>query len=204
VPRKISPRSKQRRGYHQRLIDTREPLERCLIVCEGGQTEPNYFRSFGVVSAKITVLGVGANTLSLVEQAITLSERDEYDQVWCVFDRDSNPLQNFKSAFQLAEKHGIRIAYSNEAFELWYLLHFHYRDTAMSRRDYATRLSELLGSKYEKNRRDLYELLRSQQEVAIRNAKRLLAQYNPLEPATANPSTSVHLLVEQLNRFVRW
>mgnify|MGYP000447414532 FL=1 len=149
MPRKKSRPSKQRRGYHQRLIDTREPFERFLIVCEGEQSEPNYFRSFRVLSAKITVRGVGANTLSLVEEALRLSRDEEYEQACCVFDLDSNPLQNFKAAFQLSKRHNIHIAYSNEAFELWYLLHFHYRDTAMSRKEYPTRLSELLGSKYE-------------------------------------------------------
>jgi hypothetical protein len=74
----------------------------------------------------------------------------------------------------------------------------------MARIDYGVRLSELFGSKYEKNRDDIYHLLKPRQETALRNARRLLTQYDPLVPATANPSTTVHLLVEQLNRFVRW
>jgi hypothetical protein len=41
------------------------------------------------------------------------------------------------------------------------------------------------------------------QSQAIKNSKRLLEQYNPPQPAIDNPSTTVHLLVEELNKFVR-
>jgi len=144
----------------------------------------------------------GFNTVSLVKRAIKLSREVEYDQVWCVFDRDSFPAQHFNLALRLAEQHAIRVAYSNEAFELWYLLHFHYYDAAMSRADYGNMLNNLLGMQYRKNRDDMYDLLRSRQVDAMRNAKRLLEQYNPSNPALDNPSTTVHLLVEELNRFI--
>ncbi|MGD1701532.1 RloB domain-containing protein [Dapis sp. BLCC M229] len=57
--------------------------------------------------------------------------------------------------------------------------------------------------KYEKNRDAMYEILASMQPKAIKNAKNLLEQYYPSDPANDNPSTRVHLLVKQLNRFVR-
>jgi len=41
-----------------------------LIVCEGEQTEPNYFESFQTSGVKIKVIGKGKNTLSLVNDAI--------------------------------------------------------------------------------------------------------------------------------------
>jgi len=147
---------KHRRGYFPRNVDTREVRERFLIVCEGEKTEPNYFLSFRVPGKVIEVRGYGCNTIFLVERAIDLSQQEEYNQVWCVFDRDSFPAQDFNEAFSLAKRNRIQIAYSNEAFELWYLLHFNYYDTAMSRNDYCTKLSALLGRKYEKNQDDMY------------------------------------------------
>jgi hypothetical protein len=194
---------KPRRGYFPRNVDSREVRERFLIVCEGGKTEPNYFLSFRVPRDVIEVQGYGYNTVSLVQKAIDLSQQEEYDQVWCVFDRDSFPAQNFNEAFSLAKRNKIQIAYSNQAFELWYLLHFNYYDTAMSRNDYCTKLSALLGRKYEKNQDDMYTLLESKQDTAIQNAQRLLDQYKPLVPENADPSTTVHLLVTQLNRFIK-
>ena len=45
-----------------------------------------------------------------------------FDQVWCVFDRDpsrvNNTAQRFNAALRLAEKEDIKVAYSNECFEL--------------------------------------------------------------------------------------
>ncbi len=32
------------RGYGERVVDKRDPIQRFLIVCEGEKTEPNYFR----------------------------------------------------------------------------------------------------------------------------------------------------------------
>jgi hypothetical protein len=81
----------------------------------------------------IDIHGIGDNTIRIVEEAIRLKEKDNYDQVWCVFDRDSFPPNRFNAAFILAGENSIKIAYSNEAFELWYLLHFNYYDSAMSR-----------------------------------------------------------------------
>ena len=91
-----------------------------LIVCEGERTEPNYFRAFRLAGdvRGIDVRGEGYNTTRLVEAAIEYARQGDYDQVWCVFDRDSFPAQNFNEAIALAERQGFQVAYSNEAFEL--------------------------------------------------------------------------------------
>jgi len=121
--------------------------------------------------------------------------------VWCVFDRDYCQAGDFNAAIARAESSGIRVAYSNEAFELWYLLHFHYYDTGVSRSRYAAKLSDWFGHPYQKNSSTIFEELHDRQAAAIRNAERLLSQYSPLNPVADNPSTTVHKLVEQLNRF---
>ena len=145
---------------------------------------------------------MGDNTIRIVEEAVRLKEKDNYDQVWCVFDRDSFPPEKFNAAFILAEENNIEIAYSNEAFELWYLLHFNYYDSAMSRKQYGEKLSELLGYKYEKNSDSIYDKLLEKQSTAIKNAEKLLTIHTPLNPEKANPSTKVHILVKELNKFV--
>ena len=61
-----------------------------------------------------------------------------FDRVWVVFDRDD--FNDFNEAIALAERKGYKAAWSNEAFELWYLLHFIYLDTAISRADYIKKL----------------------------------------------------------------
>ena len=203
--RRRASRSRRNLPYRERVVDVRDPIQRFLIVCEGERTEPNYFRRFRVPKEiiEIDVQGFGYNTRSLVNKAMELMQEDDYDQVWCVFDRDSFPAEDFNAAISLAKQYGIGVAYSNEAFELWYLLHFHYYDTGIARADYIVKLSELLGRRYEKNSRDMYDVLESRQGVAIRNARQLLALYTPCRPAEDNPSTTVHLLVEELATFVR-
>jgi hypothetical protein len=198
-------RKNQRWGYSQRKVEILEPIQRFLIVCEGQKTEPHYFNGFRVPKdiVELDIRGTGYNTIRLVEKAIELKDVEKYDQVWCVFDRNSHPAHHFKGALELADKNDISVAYSNQSFELWYLLHFDYCDTATHRKDCCRRLNRRLGRRYEKNGETLYDDLKPLQQDAIRNATRLLAQYDPRDPERDNPSTTVHLLVIELNKFIR-
>ena len=198
-----NPPWQRSKGFRARKVDTRNLRQRILIVCEGAKTEPNYFRGFRVNRQiyEIDIQGIGYNTASLVKKAVSLKEKDDYDQVWCVFDRDSFPAQDFNAAFEIASHHDINIAYSNQAFELWYLLRFHYYDSAIQRKEYCEMLSERLGHKYEKNSETIYDELLSQQTTAIRNAEKLYSNYKPCQPERDNPSTTVHLLVKALNEL---
>lgn len=188
-----------------RAVNTRPMRPRFLIVCEGKQAEPNYFRRFRVNATVIDlqVIGLGNNTLSLVERTCELMREDDYAQVWCVFDRDSFSAEQFNAALDLAQRHNIQVAYSNEAFELWYLLHFDYHNTALSRSQYCNMLTKRLGIPYRKNDPDIYDRLADRQSTAIQNAQRLLDFYGPgHNPECDNPCTTVHQLVQELNCFV--
>jgi len=157
----------------------------------------------------IIIEGKGKNTKSLVKEALLVvqnmvaqkDKRNKMDyQVWCVFDRDSFPAQHFNEAIFLAQNNDIHVAYTNEAFELWYLLHYDYHDSALSRTQYQKKLSVRLGKPYQKNSATMYEDL---QKVAINHALRLLKKYGDrADYANHNPSTTVHLLVEALNKFL--
>jgi hypothetical protein len=192
----------ERKASYGRRINKYKTRQHFLIVCEGEKTEPNYFKRFPLPPDSIVdVQGIGANTVSLVIEALRLKSEAKYHQVWCVFDRDSFPPGNFNAALQMAAANDVHVAYSNEAFELWYVLHFDYLNTGINRSDYITCLDRKLGHEYQKNSETIYNEIYAWQAVAIRNAKRLLAQYSPLNPVSDNPSTTVHLLVEQLNRL---
>lgn len=154
--------SKKRKAWDKnrvrlrRTVETRGlPKQTFLIICEGEKTEPNYFDAFKVKSAKILIQGTGCNTISLVTEAqkiVNSYETDniEFDQVWCVFDRDDF-YDTFNDAIFKAQDIGLRVAYSNEAFELWYLLHFIYFDSSITRVDYIRKLNEHLDIEYKKN-----------------------------------------------------
>ncbi len=192
---------KGKSAKYTRKIDTKEPIPRLLIVCEGEKTEPNYFRSFRVTNSVIDIEGLGGNPGKIVDKAQELNEEGRYDQVWCVFDRDCWSAEDFNNAIQKANNQGYKVAYSNEAFELWYVLHFEFLNTGIPRKDYRKKLTELLKQEYKKNSENIYENLYDKQSTAIKNATKLLSLYNPLNPGKDNPSTTVHLLVQELNRI---
>ena len=188
---------------------TRE-RRRVLIVCEDSKSSRYYLESFPVDKQRIeiSVLGSGMNTDSLVEEAIRKIEQaaksgQRYSAAWCVFDRDSFPLGNYTRAFQLAKNNKIQVAWANEAFELWYLLHYCYLDAGISRADYKEKLREK-GLDYDKTDKTIYEKVKHLQERAIKNAARLEKHWNDSgkdNPERENPSTSVHKLVEYLNEL---
>jgi len=109
-----------------------------LIVCEDEKTEPEYFSQFINLFPPKTLylrpIGAGRDSLGVVERAIEekadLSKeiQKEIDYVWVVFDRDDAHLDKakrtrFQDSLKMAKKSKFEIAYSNEVFELWLLLH---------------------------------------------------------------------------------
>jgi RloB-like protein len=198
-------RSQSTNGSLDRKVGNRQLIPTFLIVCEGEKTEPNYFSSFPVSTRpEIKIVGRAGQTTKVVNKALELSKEKNFDRIWCVFDRDPSrdeTSDNFNKALQLAKKEGISVAYSHECFEIWYLLHFNFYDTPISRKDYQKKLTKLLDMDYEKNSDGMYESLKDRQPMAIQHAVKLLATYDPPNPANDNPATTVHLLVEELNKW---
>lgn len=206
----------------RRNVNQLEKRRYYLIICEGEKTEPNYFRSLkndlprGVLEAcQIRIEGTGYNTTSLVKKAIDMRLRYEkevfrkIDKLWIVFDRDSFPAQDFNDAIAFCNNSGsdIDAAWTNEAFELWYLLHFQFFDTAIARDRYQemleNNLKQFLGEdyRYEKNCTEMYGYLKrfGNLEFAINNARKLNALFtNRDDFANHNPGTRVHELIDEL------
>ena len=190
---------------------------RILIVCEGIATEPNYFRSIGRkygagMVYELTIQGEGANTVQVVDKAIELQAKasPKYDSVWAVFDKDSFSDNSFNTAIRKAKSNGIDCAWSNEAFELWYLYHFHNRVTAMSRTEYKKSISDAVNKsehyqerkpyQYEKNAKDTLDILQKygSQDNAIKWAEAQSQTFTDAKYARHNPCTMVFRLVRQL------
>ncbi|PIP27067.1 MAG: abortive phage infection protein [Candidatus Moranbacteria bacterium CG23_combo_of_CG06-09_8_20_14_all_39_10] len=185
------------------------------IFTEGEETEPNYFeskkREIRNTNIKIKIKGTGYNTTSLVDYVedflvknnIKIGNSDNSDNYWVVFDRDDFS-SNFDSAVEKAEKLGLKVAYSNECFELWFLLHFNFIDTAIGRKELIKKLdkeiSKTNGQSYQKNSKNMYEIIKNMEKDAIKNAEKLLEMYKKEHSyLKKDPSTTVHLLVNDLN-----
>ena len=186
-----------------------------LIVCEGEKTEPNYFKSFpkkvGKYVFDIEFDGGGISTLKVVEKAIELRDKSaqKYDRVWAVFDRDSFKENSFNSAILKAKANNIECAWSNEAFELWYLLHFQFRNTGMKRQEYEKSIEKAVNDKlkdkkksfaYKKNDPNMFSILSKtgSQYLAIKWATELDVKLDGENFSEYNPCTKVYKLVLEL------
>ncbi|MCC6520852.1 RloB domain-containing protein [Candidatus Nomurabacteria bacterium] len=189
-----------------RKQNIQEPRRVIRVFTEGTKTEPNYFNSIRnelrLNEIEIKVDGLKRSTTSLVEWVIErkneLSRTDEDTEWWVVFDRDDHT--GFNQAIQKAEVEGINVAYSNECFELWFILHFEFLNTAIGRTKYYEKLTELLSQKYDKSTSDIYDLIKDRESIAIRNAKNLEKMHSDAGIASCekmDPSTSVYKLVER-------
>ena len=201
--RVAKPWEKGRKPLRQRA------LKRILVLCEDAKSSRDYLASFPFDPQTVLVecVGTGMNTDSLMEEAIkrkesAAAEGNGFSEIWVVFDRDSFPPQNFNRAFALARAHNdVHPYWANECFELWYLLHFVYRDTGISRHDIGKLLSGYLRNKYDKGDKSIYHQLRGRLDNALRNARKLAMSHDNVSPEQSNPSTNVHELIEKLIQF---
>ena len=192
----------------KRHINFRETRKVILIVCEGTKTEPNYFEEMGKhlrINTKVEIDGTGRNTLDLVSYTASRKNDDDFDEVWCVFDKDDFSDSDFNNAVHKAKQEEIKVAYSNESFELWYVLHFDYHTTTHKRDHYCKRVSELIKEPYIKGQAGMFYKCADRLERALKNAEKLLKEHQSknLTPAQSNPCTTVHLLVLRLRELAK-
>jgi RloB-like protein len=194
-----------------------------LIVCEGSNTEPDYIEHFtqffrvGVL--EMVIIGGAGETIRVVERAKKENEKGGFDQVWVVFDKDDFPTHHFDNAIQMAQAAGFGVAYSNQAFEYWLLLHFEdHQGGGMHRNDYDDKLNAYLtplkanfdgkGSKSISSA--FFQILMGKDpktnenrlDLAIRRAERICEFHaDKSSPALSESSTTVFRLVQELLKF---
>jgi len=203
----------------ERLVAELTEKPTILIVCEGKNTEPSYFNQFRLSSAVVKPVGEGYNTVSLVERAIQLAKGDKYDRVWCVFDKDDFSENDFNSAILMAQAQNFGVAYSNQSFEYWLILHFDdHQGGGMHRRDYNDKINELLkpfnitydGNGNKKVSESFFELLdgidtrtnNKRVDLAVWRAERNFNQFDHTSPAKEESSTTVFRLVKELLKYL--
>lgn len=212
---RLRQQRREAKASKKRRENVRDKLVRFLIVCEGTKTEPHYFEALikNHISTvrEVTIEGEGRATVALVDRTLEIKQEMErknamsFDRVWVVFDKDD--FNDFNDAIKKAQKFGFHSAWTNEAFELWYYLHFEYLDTGIDRTAYIEKLEEAFrnrmgdaGFKYQKGDSNIYRLLQQygREDLAKRFAQQLRSQYNDTNYAMHNPCTMVDILVEEL------
>ncbi|MFD7169223.1 RloB family protein [Streptomyces violascens] len=132
-------RTKQPRGERAREVfvftegEVTEPEFVEWVVANGTHATQNHRVQHFIGNAQAS--GARRKPLPLVRDAVDKLDEVEraarkaglspeswnWPQVWCLFDRDQH--QDIPTAFALARREGVHIAYSHPCFELWRLLH---------------------------------------------------------------------------------
>ena len=225
---------------YQRKVNDKRTVPDIIIACEDSVSSPTYFQKIVdklIEDKKITqdsfVIAKHRHTnpSGVLKDIKSYSNKEkktykDFEHKWIVIDRDNervngggHKIQDFNNALKDAKNKrknlNIEVAYSNDSFELWYLLHFDYRDTAILRdkiiKKVIKKLKDLEPHKFSKLNKDnikqenytemIFDILLSKQEDAISNAKKLLLTYTNHNPEQDNPSTRVHILVDILNKL---
>ena len=222
----------------ERPARSRKYTYHILIACEDENTEPYYFNKFKLLFEEIwpketlflRPIGTGRNSLGVVKRAIeerdilaSESNRPTIDETWAVFDKDDldkseGNRRNFSKAFELGKSEKVRIAYSNECFELWLLLHFEdvdaLKDGQIPRNEIYRRLEAAVNKvapgsfKYDHGNNNIVDLVlkHGDKATAIKRAEALNSFHSNAkhEPIDSNPNTLVHELVKELDSWLEY
>lgn len=226
----------------QRETNNRATVPDVIIACEDSVSSPTYFQKIidkliknkRITQDSFIIVPHSGKThpTGILEDLKNYSDENnkkytDFEHKWIVIDRDiervnggGHTAEDFNNAIKNAKSKrkdlNIEVAYSNDSFELWYLLHFHYRSTGILRDEIIKKVIEELKKvephKFSKLNKDnikeknytkmIFETLFDRQETAINNAKKLLISYGSSHnPEQDNPSTTVHNLIEILNNL---
>lgn len=219
-----------------RKKDTRNKVLSVIIACEDEASAPTYFKMIvkrlkdnrAITQDSLVISDHKHNTPMGVLSDLLNHKKDgksykDFEHKWIVIDRDAprvngggHTKDDFNGALSSAKTKKVEVAYANDSYELWYLLHFNYRETAILRDDILKEVIKKLKTKNLTKFRDLndenikseeytkliYEELLELQLTAIKNAKKLLEFYGESHnPEIDNPSTTIYKLVEILNNL---
>lgn len=193
---------------------SRQANKLVLIVCEGEVTERAYFRAIRTKLDKrnITIIpGKGSNPKSILETAKNEYIDVKYDQIFCVFDKDTHPqyqsviTEIAQLSNRLRKPMPIKAVYSAPCFEYWLLLHFKYTAAPYNCTQQKT-TGELCSSQlkkympdYDKSKSSIikaFPTLYKKLDEAIKNAKKI--QEASKNDGFDEPYTNMNELIEYL------
>ena len=233
---KKSDNRKNTQDSYSRKKDTKNKILSVIIACEDEVSAPTYFKMIVrklkenriITQDSLVIANHKHNTPKGVLDDLIKYKEDgknykNFEHRWIVIDRDAprvngggHSTDDFNGALSSAKSKQVEVASVNDSYELWYLLHFIPRTTAILRDEILKEVIKKLKEKNPTKFRDLdYENIKSEkytefifeellelQPIAIKNAKNLLESYGESHnPESDNPSTTIHKLVEILNNL---
>ena len=195
---------------NRRPFTQRKRSERILIVVEGSECEPRYFRAlrlqWRLSSIHVVPCAKGTDPRSIVryakdELAKAHMEKAPFKDVWVVFDHErhgDNPL--LLQAMDMARGNSIKVALSNPSFEYWLILHFIHTTALMLNASAAIAILKQFIPNYEKADYNT-ELVMPHIGIAIDHGARVRNHWRHHDiprHGYPNPMTDVDLLAQHL------
>ena len=195
-------------SYRRQSGNRQQPI--ILIVCEGRETEPRYFRSlqvaFRIRGMRVEVVpgsdGRGSPGRILKTALLHQKERQldlsNDDEAWCVFDTEQEGTHpDLQDVIERASRAHIQLAVSNPAFEYWYLLHYECTNRPfIDATEVLDRLCRHL-PQYTKTM-NAFACIKDQAKTALANAETLRKRAEIDWEQCPNPSTGVDRLVQRI------
>jgi len=196
------------------------------IFCEGEKTEPNYFQGFKkaietnpIYENRIIIYieGIGAETRRVLMAAEAYARENDIKnaEIWCVYDKDDFSAEDFNAVSERTEvlnsndeKLAYQVAWSNQCIEYWFILHFDSYESDNDRRSYRKFLHDWFNKlglgRYKKNNPNIFTILYEYgvPKLAIRRAKKQICSFEGKTDSESAPATKVHLLVEELSKYL--
>jgi len=133
-----------------------------------------------------------------------------YAKIFILFDKDSFGADKFDNAIRMSESRGYIPIWSNECFELWYVLHYIYCDADNGREWYFDKLSDILNIKYKKEKAmDVFSQIYSPERVklALKRAEKLDSNFQienaQFPPSKKVPCTKMYILLRELEKRLK-
>lgn len=198
----------------------RRKLPRILIVTEDDVTEPNYLddlRQDEILPSVVVDPAPRSEPWSVVDYALKefLSgdgEEDEYERLYCVFDRDDH--DRFEGAIERLKRmanngNSVHCIYSIPCFEYWILLHFNQMGPLKYYTGSGSPCSEVVKDieseshidNYQRAKSNIYSETSHLIEEAIQNANSMWGQNGQRELNDPHPRTRMHKLVTDLRQI---
>lgn len=183
------------------------------LVCEGKETEPNYFngllRSVGIKQPEAAFkakdnspIGVAKAAKAVYKEAVSLRIPKPMIWVWAIFDRDDHA--GVPEAVSMLEGSPVGVAFSNICFEYWILLHYERTTRSFLNCDEVIDfIRKHHDAEYGKSN-DHFERLRSKMPAAISHGNWLLESHWKFDERPIwelNPWTNVQDIVQKISQL---
>ena len=210
MPKKAKKHSKTTFGQVRSKSDFRRhkgqkpPGKVLIIVCEGKETEPNYFEAlrqkFRLSTLSVKVVSGKVAPISVVDCGIEEKRKVEEptDEIWCVLDtEDPNKNASLSLAIEKAKKANLNLAISNPSFEYWYFIHFECSSRPFANGQEMKKAIKIHIPDYIENL-NVFPRLDNLTPTAIKNAETLRGHSNESWDIFPNPSTGIDKLVQEI------